>query len=284
MPDPQALPVEPPALRAQPLGPTTIRPARPRRPRATLIATVAILVSLVAGASLWFMKRPSHVAVTSDTTAKEFPPETSTPQVVPAPPQVQVQTKAQGQTQAQGQSQAQGQAQKQAELPLNTSQPDITQLEPEQARAASETQPTPAASPDRGKHRPPESGARPARPNRDLSGVWTGVYSNATGSAALRVVHLEIRQVANGSITGSLTYKTDAEEGETCTLDKSSYSKEQKRLRLIVHCPSPSHPRYLNVPLDFVGVDPGANSLQGGKLEFHLADDIVVSLTRTRSA
>jgi hypothetical protein len=66
-------------------------------------------------------------------------------------------------------------------------------------------------------------------------------------------------------------------------LEKSSYSQERKRLRLIVHCHNPSHPRYLNVPLDFVGVDPGTDSLEGGRLEFHLADDIVVSLTRTRS-
>jgi len=117
-----------------------------------------------------------------------------------------------------------------------------------------------------------------------LSGVWTGVYADARGNTQLRVVNLEIQQVATGDITGSLTYKTDANEGETCTLERSKYSKEQKRLRLIVHCRNPTHPRYLNVPLDFGNVDPGSNSLRGGKLEFHLADDIVVSLTRTRSA
>jgi hypothetical protein len=143
-------------------------------------------------------------------------------------------------------------------------------------------QPSKPVSPDREKPRPAVSDSRLASTNRDLSGVWTGVYSDATGNTQLKVINLQIRQIADGNITGSLTYKTDTDEGETCTLEKSSYSKEKKRLRLIVHCHNPSHPRYLNVPLDFVDVDPRANSLQGGRLEFHLADDIVVSLTRTR--
>ena len=122
-----------------------------------------------------------------------------------------------------------------------------------------------------------------ASTSRDLSGVWTGVYTDATGNTQLRV-SLQIEQVSNGNISGSLTYKTDADQDATCTLEKSNYSPERKRLRLIVHCHDPSHPRYLNVPLDFVGVDPQTDSLEGGKLEFHLADDIVVRLTRTRSA
>ncbi len=139
------------------------------------------------------------------------------------------------------------------------------------------------AAPDVVKHQAAASNRRHASPSRDLTGVWTGVYSGASGKAELKIVGLEIRQVADGGITGSLTYRTDTDAGETCSLDRSRYSKEQKRLRLVVHCPNPQHPRYLNVPLDVLDVDPGASSLQGGKLEFHLADDIVVSLTRTES-
>ena len=117
--------------------------------------------------------------------------------------------------------------------------------------------------------------------NRDLSGVWSGVYSDITGNAQLKV-SLQIQQITNGSISGSLTYKNEADEDATCTLEKSNYSNDLKRLRLIVHCHNPNHPRYLNVPLDFVDVDPETNLLQGGKLELHLADDVIVSFTRTR--
>jgi serine/threonine protein kinase len=153
------------------------------------------------------------------------------------------------------------QAQPETSTPLAPE--DTIQPEPAQAQAPTEAQPTQPAS-------------------SDLSGVWTGVYSDATGNTQLKV-SLQIRQITNGSISGSLTYKTDTDKDATCTLEKSSYSRRLKRLRLVVHCHNPSHPRYLNVPLDFVGVDPGTNSLQGGRLEFHLADDIVVHFTRTRS-
>jgi serine/threonine-protein kinase len=152
--------------------------------------------------------------------------------------------------------------------------PDTPPTEPVEAHAPPEPQPAPV--------QPPKSRPRVTSTNLDLSGAWTGVYADTTGNTQLRV-SLQIQQITNGSISGSLTYKTDAEEDATCTLEKSSYSKERKRLRLIVHCHNPSHPRYLNVPLDFVNVDPRTDSLKGGRLEFHLADDIVVSLTRMRS-
>jgi hypothetical protein len=53
-------------------------------------------------------------------------------------------------------------------------------------------------------------------------------------------------------------------------------------LRLIVHCRNPNHPKYLNVPLEFIDVDPHASSIEGGRLAFHLADDIVVTLKRAK--
>ena len=46
----------------------------------------------------------------------------------------------------------------------------------------------------------------------------------------------------------------------------------------------PAHPKYLNVPLEFDNVDPGAATIEGGRLAFHLADDIVVTLERTNGA
>jgi serine/threonine-protein kinase len=239
---------QPTALRLQrPSEPPAAAATKPTRPwvrRAVIIAGTAALVAVATGVSLWFINRSPYVDVTSDTKAKEERVAPSTAQ----PP------------------------------------PDTRLSEPVETQVTSETQSTQPASPDRGKHRPARPDSRLTPTNRDLSGVWTGVYSDATGNTQLRVVSLQIQQIANGNITGSLTYKTDTDEGETCTLERSSYSKEQKRLRLIVHCRNPTHPRYLNVPLDFGDVDPGANSLQGGKLQFHLADDIVVSLTRTRSA
>ena len=221
------------------------RPTRSRAPRAVSIAAAAALVALAVSLALWFANRTPYVAATTAATAKEVKP------APPASPRVQPPPQTHG-------------------------------SQSEEAQGTSETQPTqPApARPDPGKPRP----ARPdsSSPSRDLSGVWTGVYSDVTGNTHLRVANLQIRQVADGNITGSLTYKADTGQGETCSLEKSSYSKERRRLRLIVHCPNPSHPRYLNVPLDFIDVDPATNSLHGGKLEFHLADDIVVSLTRTR--
>jgi serine/threonine-protein kinase len=226
-----------------PSGSTAAIPNRSQTFRAVIIAGAATLVSLVVGTSLWLMIR----------TAAPVPiPAQSNANEIPAP-----------QTPA-------------AQIP-----PDTPKAEPAQPSVPPEIiQP---AIPARTTPRPAEPHPDLTSNSRDLSGVWTGVYSNAAGSAQLRVINLQIHQVANGSISGSLTYKTDADEGETCTLDKSSYSQEQKRLRLIVHCHNPGHPRYLNVPLDFSDVQPGTNLLKGGKLEFHLADDIVVSLKRSRS-
>jgi serine/threonine protein kinase len=118
--------------------------------------------------------------------------------------------------------------------------------------------------------------------NRDLTGVWTGAYLDGSGRAQLEVVNLQMQQVTDGAITGRFKYKAANTAGEECTLDKSSYSTQNKRLRLILHCPNPNHPKYLNVPLEFTDVDPRTNSLGGGRLAFHLADGIVVMLKRTK--
>jgi serine/threonine protein kinase len=118
--------------------------------------------------------------------------------------------------------------------------------------------------------------------NRDLTGIWTGAYLDGSGRAQLEVVNLQMQQVTDGAITGRFKYKAANTTGEECTLEKSSYSTQNKRLRLILHCPNPNHPKYLNVPLEFTDVDPRANSLGGGRLAFHLADGIVVMLKRTK--
>jgi hypothetical protein len=112
--------------------------------------------------------------------------------------------------------------------------------------------------------------------------MWTGTYLDGSGRTQLQVVNLQMRQVTDGAITGRFTYESASAAGEECTLDKSSYSTQSKHLRLIVHCHNPNHPKYLNVPLDFTDVNPHASSLRGGRLAFHLADDIVVNLKRTK--
>jgi len=137
-------------------------------------------------------------------------------------------------------------------------------------------EPAPATAPA-----PAETAPRPQTAvNKDLSGLWTGVYADNAGRAQLRVVDLDIHQSTAGDITGTLTYATDSEPSAKCSLDKSSFSPDKKLLRLIVHCSNPNHSKYLNVPLDFADVDPRATALHGGRLEFHLADDISVNLKR----
>jgi serine/threonine protein kinase len=116
----------------------------------------------------------------------------------------------------------------------------------------------------------------------DLTGMWSGTYVDRSGRARLQLLNLQMQQVPDGAITGRFTYKAGRSAGEDCTLDKSSYSKKSKRLRLITHCHNPDHPKYLNVPLEFIDVDPGAATIEGGRLAFHLADDIVVTLRRTK--
>jgi eukaryotic-like serine/threonine-protein kinase len=131
---------------------------------------------------------------------------------------------------------------------------------------------------------PPDSTtiAPPPNVSRDLTGVWTGSYLDRSGRTQLQVVNLQMQQVTDGAITGRFTYKAAKWAGDECTLDKSSYSTQSKRLRLVVHCHNPNHPKYLNVPLEFTDVDPHASSIEGGRLAFHLADDIVVTLKRAK--
>ncbi len=147
--------------------------------------------------------------------------------------------------------------------PPNTVANTPLPVEPEPSKAV-----TPAPSP-------------PLERSRDLTGLWTGTYVNRSGKALLQLLNLQIQQVPDGAITGRFTYKAGSSAGEDCTLDKSSYSTQSKRLRLITHCRNPDHPKYLNVPLEFIDVDPGATTIEGGRLAFHLADDIVVTLKRT---
>lgn len=121
--------------------------------------------------------------------------------------------------------------------------------------------------------------AEPVRPPaaiHDLTGTWFGTYADGSGKPQLRLQNLRLQQLTNGDVTG----RFNLESGEQCTLEKSTWSADSKHLRIITHCHNPDHPKYLNVPLEFNNVDPTANTIQGGRLDFHLADDIVVTLER----
>jgi hypothetical protein len=118
-------------------------------------------------------------------------------------------------------------------------------------------------------------------PPKNLTGTWSGTYVDHSRKTLLWLQNLQLEQAANGDVTGRFDYKTSDSGGEECTLEKSSYSARSRRLRLITHCHDPAHPKYLNVPLEFDNVDPGATTIEGGRLAFHLADDIVVTLERT---
>jgi serine/threonine protein kinase len=118
-------------------------------------------------------------------------------------------------------------------------------------------------------------------PQKNLTGMWTGTYVSHSRTTLLQLQNLQLEQAANGDVTGRFDYKTSDSGGEDCTLEKSSYSTQSRRLRLITHCHDPRHPKYLNVPLEFDDVDPGTSTIEGGRLAFHMADDIVVTLERS---
>lgn len=114
-----------------------------------------------------------------------------------------------------------------------------------------------------------------------LTGTWTGTYVDQSGSTLLQLLDMHLQQAPDGDITGRFIYKAGSSAAEECTLEKSSYSAQSKRLRLITHCRNPARPKYFNVPLEFDDVNPDASSIRGGRLAFHLADDIVVNLVRS---
>jgi serine/threonine protein kinase len=116
----------------------------------------------------------------------------------------------------------------------------------------------------------------PPAPIHDLTGTWSGTYTDGAGKPRLRLQNLQLQQLTNGDVAG----RFNLESGEQCTLEKSTYSADSRHLRLITHCHNPDHPKYLNVPLEFNNVDPTAKTIAGGRLDFHLADDIVVTLER----
>ncbi len=124
--------------------------------------------------------------------------------------------------------------------------------------------------------RSPETIVQPTAPGHDLTGNWSGTYADSSGAPKLRLENLRLQQLANGDVTG----RFNLESGEQCTLEKSTWSADVRHLRLVTHCHNPDHPKYLNVPLEFSNVDPTATRIDGGRLDFHLADDIVVTLER----
>jgi serine/threonine protein kinase len=140
--------------------------------------------------------------------------------------------------------------------------------------AAAPTEPT--SQPTEPASQPAEPIPQPPAPIHDLTGTWSGTYADGSGKPQLRLQNLQLQQLTNGAVTG----RFNLESGEQCTLQKSTYSADSKHLRLIIHCHNPDHPKYLNVPLEFNNVDPTAKTIEGGRLDFHLADDIVVTLER----
>jgi len=142
----------------------------------------------------------------------------------------------------------------------------------------------PAWAPELRPASPPEltplAPSPPTEVGHDLTGKWTGTYADGSGKELLHLQDLQLQQFSNGDVTGRVSYEAGGSAGDECTLEKSSYSAQNKRLRLITHCRNPDHPKYLNVPLEFNNVDPGATTIAGGRLAFHLADDVVVTLER----
>jgi serine/threonine-protein kinase len=124
----------------------------------------------------------------------------------------------------------------------------------------------------------------PGRP--DLSGTWRGEYVDASGKEVLRVVSLSISRVEDdGGIEGTLHYRAASGDGE-CKLHPrgSAYSAGEQRLQLSPEGCSPRYPRELGVPLDFDGVNPRADTLQGGRIEAPTGEVIRVTLKRVRGA
>lgn len=134
----------------------------------------------------------------------------------------------------------------------------------------------PAAAPTERVSQPTVPSPPPPALVHDLTGTWSGTYADGSGKPQLRLQNLQLQQRTDGAVTGQF----NLESGEQCTLEKSSYSAYSKHLRLITHCHNPDHPKYLNVPLEFNNVEPTAKTIEGGRLDFHLADDIVVTLER----
>ena len=115
-----------------------------------------------------------------------------------------------------------------------------------------------------------------------MSGTWRGEYVDASGKQLLRVVSLSISRVRNdGGIEGTLQYEAASGDGE-CKLHPrgSTYLAGEQRLQLSPEGCSPHYPRELGVPLDFNGVDPGANTLKDGRIEAPTGEVIRVQLTR----
>jgi len=125
--------------------------------------------------------------------------------------------------------------------------------------------------------------ATPTSPaQHDLSGTWRGEYVDASGKQLLRVVSLSISRVHDdGGIEGTLQYETPSGDGE-CKLHPrgSTYSVGEQRLQLSPEGCTPHYPRELGVPLDFVGVNPQANTLRDGRIEAPTGEVIRVKLKR----
>jgi serine/threonine protein kinase len=122
--------------------------------------------------------------------------------------------------------------------------------------------------------------ATPPRP--DLSGSWRGEYVDSAGKQLLRVTSLSIYRVHDdGGIEGTLQYESASGGGE-CKLHPrgSAYSSGERRLQLSPEGCSPRYPKELGVPLDFVGVNPWANTLRDGRVEAPTGEAIKVTLKR----
>jgi len=117
---------------------------------------------------------------------------------------------------------------------------------------------------------------------QDLTGTWHGEYIDASGKQLLRVVSLSISRVHDdGGIEGTLQYQAASGDGE-CKLHPrgSTYWPAEQRLQLSPESCSPHYPRELGVPLDFVRINPHANTLKDGRIEAPSGEVIRVKLTR----
>ncbi len=171
---------------------------------------------------------------------------------------------------------AQGQAVPETQTPTESTEPPA----PAPATAVpSVAEAAPAAAP----LAPPAPATGSAPPLRQgLSGTWSGEYVDASGKRLLRVVNLSISRVQpDGGIEGTLEYQADSGNGE-CKLHPrgSTWVAGERRLQLSPEACSPHHPRELGVPLDFAGVNPGANTLKDGRIEAPTGEVIRVKLKR----
>jgi serine/threonine protein kinase len=217
-----------------------------------LIAGLAVCLALILSLGAWFMFKPAGekaqlVAIPSSTPVDNSRAETRELNTEPPP---------------------------ESNPPITVPAPKPEETKPSQHHP---TQPSggdsSAAGNDTRETKPQPPPVKPAAAATDLSGDWRGFYFNQT-SQERTMVHLSMQQAGTGRISGSLNFQTASASGQ-CDLNGSSYSGGKLQL-ILTHC-SPTE-AYFNTPTVFLGVDPTAKLLSGGRV-FN-APSIAVSLQR----